>query len=829
MLKNIISLEQTDSVIRIDTDGPEIRIILMTDDIIRVRASYDRVFAEQSYALLMTAWNDRLDGFLGSMRTRIVPVRPDVVEHDAYYELSTKTLVMRINKNPYRLEIYGHDGKRIYSDLAGRAYRRDRRGRVYHYSEIDQEHDCFYGFGEAAGPLDKKFRVVRQAPRDSYAYDAELSSALYKHIPFYLRINRRHPHAFGLFYHNTFESLFDLGCERSGYWPRYSYFCADGGDIDMFFINGPSVPAVVGRYTDLTGNSAMAPMDALGYLGSTMYYVELEEKCDERILGFVDTCASEGIPVSNFHLSSGYTTDERTRKRFVFTWNGRRFNNPDAFFAAMTHRGVSVTANVKPGLLIENPHYELFDEARAFVRTADGSASYVDRWWGGPGSFVDFTNPDARALWKRLLGREIIDRGTVCVWNDNCEYDSLDDRDAACSFDGAGGIIDELKPVQSLIMAHVAHEAVHESRPHDRPFIVSRSGFAGLQRYASTWSGDNRTSWHTLKFNIATMLGMGLSGVAVNGCDTGGFAGPAPDEELLVRWVQNSVFHPRFSIHSCNSDNTVTEPWMYSGATGLIRDAILLRYSLMPYLYSLLHEAHVHGYPMARPLFYEFPEDAGCYDIFDEFMLGPSLLVATVIEQGAKKRTVYFPRGCDWYCWHTRGRYAGGTTVDIDVTMESVPLFIRDSAVIPAAIGFTDINRQKIDHVHIIITADADTSFTLFEDDGKTFAYKDGGRLLTRISVRKGSTVGIAFEKDGAYRSSVKQVLLDVVRPGKSPVAVAVHGRRIAHYLNRTRWEQAAEGWYYSHTGRAALVKYPEQPHSYSVEVDFGNFDLLGM
>ncbi|MBN1531211.1 MAG: DUF4968 domain-containing protein [Spirochaetes bacterium] len=826
--RNIRSVRRENGLWRILTDGPEIRLMFLTDDIIRVRASFDGIFDEESYALAMTAWEDRLDPVLGDIRKRITPIDPPVSETDEYYEFATGTLRLRMYRSEYGIELFNAQGETVYGDLRARAFRIDRQGRVYHYSRIDAREDCFYGFGETAGPLNKVRGRVRQAPRDAIGYDAALSSPLYKHIPFYIRMNRKRKHALGLFYHNTWESVFDMGCERSGYWPEYSHFRADGGGIDLFFINGPKMSGVVERYTDLTGKTAFCPMEALGYLGSTMYYTELPENCDKEILGFIDTAKRERIPVDNFHLSSGYTEDDRGA-RCVFTWNRKKFSDPAAFFLKMAERGVSVSPNVKPGMLPANPHYGAFDRKRAFVRTADGKASYLDRWWGGPGSFVDFTNPAARGLWKELLKKRIIGMGTASVWNDNCEYDSLDDRDARCDFDGRGGVIDKLKSVQPLMMAHTAQEAVHEARPGVRPFIICRSGFAGIQRYASTWAGDNFTSWDTLRHNIATVLGMGLSGVAINGCDIGGFWGPAPDAELFVRWVQNGIFQPRFSIHSCNTDNTVTEPWMYSGCTAHVRNAILLRYSLMPYLYSLLYGAHATGAPVMRPLVYEFQDDPACHDEGEVFMLGPYLLVANVVEPGQAVRSVYLPGGSDWYYWHDRKRFPGGTTAEVPVDLGTIPLFIRDNAVIPMTAGLTGINTGTIDNLHLLIASDRDAQFTLFEDDGRSYGYREGACLKTTVRVRAGDRCTVSFSGEGTFRTKVATMLLEMIRRDKGPLRVTVGGRRIGQFLHRRSWEAADEGWYYSNTTGSALIKYANMPLPYTVEVNFERFDLIGM
>ncbi|MCP4179413.1 MAG: DUF4968 domain-containing protein [bacterium] len=824
----LLNFEKNDNYYYLKTNGPDIKLCFMTDDIIRIRASFDKKFKEESYALSLTAWEDRFDSLLGNLRKRVTPINVEEKELDDCYELSTATCKLIIQKEPFGIKLISNDGIDIYSDLFGRAFKEDRQGRVYHYNEIDQENDCFYGFGETSGVINKRKRRIRQAPRDSIGYDAELTNPMYKHIPFYIRINKKQKHAAGLFYNNTYESLFDLGCEKSGYWPRYSYFCADGGDIDLFLINGPKISNVVERYTDLTGKTAFCPMHALGYLGSTMYYVELPKNCDDGIVAFIDKNIKENIPIDNFHLSSGYTVDEENGKRNVFTWNKKRFKEPKKFFQEMAERGVSVSPNVKPGVLTVNPNYKKFSAGKVFIRDAENNEAYVDQWWGGPGSFVDFTNPAGRDVWKNLLKKQVIEMGTASIWNDNCEYDSIDDRSAVCDFDGEGGIVDELKPVQSLLMAHVAREAIHEAKPGIRPYIINRSGYAGIQKYSSTWAGDNFTSWKTLKYNIATILGMGLSGVANNGCDIGGFWGACPDAELLVRWIQNGIFQPRFSIHSCNTDNTVTQPWMYSDYAELIRDTIKFRYQLMPYFYSLLYEAHTKGTPIARPLFYEFQNDVNTYSESCNFMLGNSMLIANVVEEGADTKSVYLPKGSDWYYWYNRQKFTGGQIVELNVDITTIPLFIRDSAILPMTENFTGVNKDVIDNLNIIIGG-KDSSFTIFEDDKKTYKYLDGDCLKTDIKVKSGCQVTIDFNKQGRFKSKVNEIILDVINKGKGPFWVSVDGKRIQSFLNRDEWEISDEGWYYSASKGSAMVKYQNMEGSYQVIVSFEHFDLIGM
>ena len=239
----------------------------------------------------------------------------------------------------------------------------------------------------------------------------------------------------------------------------------------------------------------------------------------------------------------------------------------------MNARGINVIPNLKPGILKRHPYIDLFERNDVFIKTPDGKAPYYGRWWGGEGRFFDFTGPKGRDTWKQLLEENILKMGTKTVWNDNCEMDGVEDRDASVRFRGQEGHHGRAEDPPLQPDAYTAKHALAEVYPGERPYIINRAGYAGIQRYAQVWGGDNLTDWRTVKFNIATILGMGLSGCSNMGCDIGGFAGPAPEAELLLRWLQNGVLQPRFCLNSANNDNTVTQPWMYEENLPYIREA----------------------------------------------------------------------------------------------------------------------------------------------------------------------------------------------------------------------------------------------------------------
>ncbi len=825
------AVRQKDNYFSIETNSVEIRVWFLTDSILRIRAGFDGDFAEESYSLVLTAWEDRMDSFMKNYRKRIETAKTVLTDGDCEAVIQGRELKVVVEKDPFRICVYDREGTQIHGDIVDLAYQEDSNHRRIHTSEISAG-DCFYGFGEKSGEFNKAQKFMGMSPKDAMGYNPKETDSLYKHIPFYIKLNKDTKKAVGYFYHNTYECDFDMGREKSNYWKMHSRYRTDGGDIDLFLISGPSIRQIVERYTDLTGKSAMLPRCALGYLGSSMYYPELDQDCDDAITEFIDTTKEEGIPVDGFQLSSGYCTVETDKgiKRCVFTWNKKRFKDPKDFFDQMKKRGITVTPNVKPGILLIHPMLEEMKNKGMFVKASDSDEPGVGTWWGGKGVFADFTNPETRKNWKALLREHVLEYGTSSVWNDNCEYDSMVDKDCRCDFEGKGGTIGQLKSVMSNIMCHITDEAVHETFENTRPYIVCRSGHCGIQRYAQTWAGDNLTCWDALKYNIATILGMSLSGVANQGCDIGGFYGPAPEGELFLRWIQNGIFQPRFSIHSTNTDNTVTEPWMYGDLKEDIRHAIEFRYQLSPYLYSLTARAHESGLPIMEPMCSAFQNDPKCYEEGVDFMFGDSLLVANVVEKGAKTRSIYLPEGDNFYDYYTREAFEGGQTIQIPVTLSSIPLYVRSGAIIPMAENKLDnLTTQQATSIMLLCAADQNNAFTLYEDDGATMDYEKGDYLKTHITMTVGERTYLDFKQEGSYKTSVDSMYIDMIHREKSPYWVTVEDQQIPHFLHRRKFEEAECGWYYSQRLKSVQIKYKNPGKDYRVLVSFEQFDLIGM
>lgn len=714
--------------------GERFRVVALDDDLVRVSFWPDgQPRLDRTWLVVGAEGDVPLEG---RPRDDFAPFplpAPEVTSTEDVIELRTAQLRLRVFTGDFRLAWLDGAGRLFAADIPRRAYVYDRRGQaVFHYMQRRRA-DHFYGFGEVSGRLDKSGRRLRMAGADALGYNAETSSPLYKHFPFYITLVPELNLAYGLFYDNLAPTVFDMGQEinalRGG---LYRYYQAQGGDVDYYLLFGPTIEAVVEKFTALTGRPALPPRWSLGFLGSTMSYTEAPD-AQQQLKRFVDLCDEHDIPCDMFHLSSGYTTDEAGR-RCVFTWNRRRIPQPRQMVDHFHGAGIRLAANIKPYLLKAHPRYAELAEQGGFVKASDSDQPEINLFWSGgvfeqaEGSYVDFTSPAGYAWWKFRVTDALLAYGIDAMWNDNNEFEVWDDE-ARC--DGFGNPIPArlARPLLTLLMARASFEATQEYRPDERPFLLTRSGCPGIQRYAQTWSGDNATSWHTLRYNIPMGLGLSLSGMPNTGHDVGGFDGPKPDPELFVRWVQNGIFHPRFTIHSFNSDGTVNEPWMYPEVLPIIREAISFRYRLLPYLYTLFCEAARTGQPIIRPMVYHFPHDVRCRTESFDFMLGPNLLVASVLEPGTRAREVYLPSGVQWCDFYTGQWYDGGQIVTLDAPLERIPLLVPAGGIIPMGKRMRHVGAEP-DNVRRVCVfpapGDGRGAFTLIEDDGLSLAYQRG-------------------------------------------------------------------------------------------------------
>jgi alpha-glucosidase len=644
--------------------------------------------------------------------------------------LQTKQLHLKVALGDFRIEWVTAGGKAFAADLRGRAYEYDRDGKaIFHYMER-RVGEHYYGFDETSGALDKYGARIRLNAMDAMGYNAETGDPLYKHVPFYITLVPELNIAYGLFYDNFAPTTFDMGKEISAFHGFYRYYKADGGDLDYYMIYGPTVAEVVEKFSKLIGRIALPPRWSLGYLGSTMVYTEAPDAA-ERLKQFVALCEQHQIPCDLFHLSSGYGSGA-DGKRYVFTWNRSKVPDPQALSDHFHQAGIRLAANIKPWLLTTHPRYEEVKAAGGFIQSAAGDGPQVDTFWSGgafqsaAGSYFDFSSQAGYDWWKARVTDQLLDYGIDSTWNDNNEYEIWDDAAQSAGF-GEPLPVGLSRPLQTLLMARASYEAQQAHKPDQRPYLISRSGCPGIQRYAQSWSGDNETSWHSLRWNIPMGLGSSLSGLPNTCHDVGGFYGEKPSPELFVRWVQNGILHPRFTIHSFHTDGSVNEPWMYPEVLPIIRDLFEFRYRLLPYIYSLMWAAHKTGKPIIRPLVYAFQDDPNTHTESFDYMLGDNLLVASVLEEGVRTRSVYLPAERMWCDFWTGDWYKGGQTVTVAAPLERIPLFVPDGGMIPMGKAMKHVGAEADDLRQVYAfphPQQGRSSFTLIEDDGVSLGYQ---------------------------------------------------------------------------------------------------------
>ena len=553
-----------------------------------------------------------------------------------------------------------------------------RTGKVQHCVKRDpSEH--YFGLGDKTGALNLHGRRLRCQGLDSIGYDPQRGDPLYKHWPFL--ITRTVDGLWtGIYYDTLAACTFDLGCEHDNYHGLFRSTEIDDGDLDYYLMVGNTPAEVISQFVQLIGGTHLPPRWTLGYAQTAMGLADASD-AQEQLSRFIDQCAEHRMPISAFHYGSGYSS--RDKQRYVFTWNRDKFPDPKAVNEKFHAAGMRLVANLKPCLLDDHPAYEELAKAKAFISHSSNEQPVVEPYWDGQGAHLDFTRPQAVAWWQSHLKSQIIDFGIEVGWNDNNEY-AIAAEDAYTDAGGARIPIHRSRPLHALLMTRATFEAQLDagtrSGEASSAFTVTRAGPPGIQRYAQTWSGDNTTSWQTLKWNIRTGLQMSLSGMFNIGHDVGGFYGPVPDAELFLRWVQACSLNPRMVMNSWKAGNVSNVPWMHAEVTDAVREAIALRYKLMPYLWQCFERASRERAPIIRPTFYNFPNDLQCLADCDEFMLGEALLVAPVVEQAATSRRLYLPAlpaDQQWFDFYTSQAVGAGCWLDVNVDLRSFPLYVR--------------------------------------------------------------------------------------------------------------------------------------------------------
>lgn len=700
----------------------------------------------------------------------IVLAQPRIGQTPDAIEVGGEGLVIMVKKRPLRLAVADTAGHDLFAESFGAGHLGTRVTDVV--ARPDDAH--YFGFGEQAYPLDRTGDAFTFWNTDAAGYGSR-TNPLYASIPFYVAL--RAGRAYGVFWDNSWRSRLDVGAALKG----NVGFTAVGGPLRFYVFAGPSIKSVLREYTRLTGRTPLPPEWALGYQQSRWgYYPESELK------RLAYEFRSRGIPCDVLYLDIDYMDGYR-----LFTWSPQRFPHPDSLLTYLSRRGFKVTTINDVGVKVDSsyaPYREILDR-KGEVTWPDGTP-YVGRVWPGRVVFPDFSLAATRTWWGDEVDSTLLKVGVSGIWDDMNEPSNFGGHTIPdiTSFDHGRRSALEYHNIYALLEARAVYQGWRRYQPDRRPFLVTRAGFAGLQRYTSIWTGDNSANWQHEALSIPMVLGLGISGVPFAGMDVGGFAG-SPDGALFSRFLQIGAFLPFFRTHSAFT-SLRREPWAFGPVYEAANRAIIrLRYRLLPQLYTAFYEHTRTGSPVVRPLFWNWQGDTATYGVNDEFTFGDHLLVAPVTRRGVDERAVYLPAG-RWYRFPSDRPFQGGRTVTVRAPrvdpgrrdqsgfVRGVPLFVQAGAVIPTQAVEQYVGQRHMDTLDLHVWDGGSATSELYEDAGEGFGYRHGAyRLTTFRTTADAASLRLALEQTGRYDGAAGVFEVVVHGLARAPRAVTVDGR----------------------------------------------------
>ncbi len=694
-------------------------------------------------------------------------------------------MVVSLWLDPLRLDVHRTDGSAVVETA------QDEEGRYWAYATLNdaftlrracRHEDAIFGLGEKTGHQNRKGRDFTLWNNDVLNPDSarEITAGLpegdpradrtsteydpyYVSIPFFYHQVYPAGAMAGSFLDNAYRGSYEFSHKQ-----EYRVHFA-GGQYTEYIFAGPGMPEILTAYTWLTGRTAPPPLWSLGYHQCRWF-----DYTQDAVEGLAQRHRDEGIPCDALWLDIDYMDGYR-----VFTWNTDSFPDAPGMLKRLSEKGFRTITIIDPGVKHE-PGYGVFDQAveRDVLCRTEGGDIYIGQVWPGNTAFPDFATQEAREWWGELNAAHV-ESGLAGIWNDMNEPATGNIDPRAMRFNRGRDSHERYHNQYALLMAMGTTQGLLAAMPDRRTFVLSRAGFAGIQRYAANWMGDNLSRWDHLWVSIPMGTGLGLSGQAFVGADIGGFAGNS-NAELYLRWMQYGALTPFCRNHS-EIGNVDQYAWAWGDVVqAIVREALRLRYRLMPYIYAAFLTASETGAPVQRPLVFDHQDDPMVRDLDDEYLFGRDLLVAPVLEAGQTSRQVYLPEG-DWYDWHSGVRFTGRSFIQVPTPMEQIPVFARGGAVVPLwpeAPDSTDGYHPDVIELHLFVpTVDGVHRSLLQEDDGLTFAADRGRRYRSELTVtRSGDRLELRADVDGEGYPEFAREAFRLVVHGAHPASVRLDG-----------------------------------------------------
>ena len=739
--------------VEISNGAAMIRVTALTDSILRIRIARDgRSFEDASWAVP------------ADVRAKSVSVEP----HATGFE--TGALIVAVNPQTLALRVNDRAGRLILSDAANPI---SFEGGGFTLRKAMPVSQHYYGMGDKTGPFDRRGASYVNWNTDAWGFDRG-TDPIYKSVPFFIA-SGLDGQVYGLFLDNPFRSAFDFGHRD----PNTLAISADGGPIDYYIIAGPTVGDVVRRYTDLTGKAPLPPRWALGFQQSRYSYMSADEV--RQIAGRL---RSEHIPADVIWLDIDF--QDRNRP---FTTNKATYPDLKGLAREMGEQGINLVT-ITDLHIAHSPDqgYAPYDSGLAgdhFLKNADGSL-YVAPVWPGPSVFPDFTRKASRDWWGGLY-KDFVADGIAGFWNDMNEPAIFETPTKTMPLDTVHRIEgDDFAPrkashaevhnVYGMENSRATYEGLLKLRPNVRPFVMTRASFAGGQRFAVTWTGDNNSTWDHLKLAVQQMLNLGLSGFSWSGADVPGFIGGA-SAELATRWYEIAAFTPIFRSHAAN-DAPRAEPWVNGPEHTAIRKRFIEeRYRLLPYLYAVAEENSRTGDPVMRPTFYDYPEMAkATCDQSMAFTVGRDLLVSPSPKPESRQAYATCLPSAGWYDYWT-GKRVESAKASEPYQLAYLPVYVRPGAIIPRQQVTQSTAETPRGPLQLHVYPGADCRGELYWDDGVSIR---GASLRQTIRCTQGKDgLMIQFDqREGKYRPWWKQIQV-WVHGWSGPVVIRQGDRKI--------------------------------------------------
>jgi alpha-glucosidase len=771
--------------VEVEAGVARVRVTALSSNVVRVRYAPRGVFpADQSFAVLPAAFPQ--------------PLNVDVKQSEAHVTFSTGQLQVEILKKPLRI---------IFRDSKGNVISQDRpegaasfNGPAFRLWKSMPEEEHYFGLGDKAGPLDRRNMGFTFWNTDAFGWQ-ESTDPIYKSIPFVLAM--RNASAYGLFFDNTYRSNFEFGKE---FHDAFS-FAAEGGELDYYFFYGPSPKRVISDFTTLVGRTPLPPLSALGYQQCRYSYYP-----EARVREIAGEFRKRKIPADIIYLDIDYQQNNRP-----FTVDRERFPNFEGMVSDLKAEGFKIVA-ITDLHLAKLPGYKPYDEgikADYFVKNPDGSV-YVGKVWPGDSVFPDFTRAAVRQWWGTLYS-DFVKTGIRGFWNDMNEPSVFERADKTMPLDTVHNVEGrktdhrEIHNVFGMENARATYEGLRRLQPDIRPFVLTRAAYAGAQRYAATWTGDNSSTWNHMRISIPQLLNLGLSGYTFSGDDIGGFAG-SPTPELLTRWMELGAFNVIYRNHGTKGSRD-REPWVDGPEHEAIRrHYIETRYQLMPYIYTEMEEASRTGVPVMRPMFLEFPDDSTLQTNESEFMFGPRLLVAPKVTEFVGPYEVRLPAG-EWYDFWTGARLNGqvqnGQVQMVDPPLDSLPVYVRGGTILPQQPIVQYTEQVPAGPLQISVYPGSNCRGTLYQDDGNTMAYTKGEFLRMEFTCdARPDSLHLTFSNpQGTYKPWWSAVNVEFFGIETGPHSVSVDGTN-------------ASNWKFDPSAHTLTLTVPGPPSTHEIVVE---------